>query len=520
MPESIKPAINPWIIAISVMLGTFMEVLDTTVVNVSLQHIAGSLSVTPEEATWVLTSYLVANAIVLPLTGWLANYFGRRNILLVSVGGFTVFSFLCGIAPNLPLLIIFRVFQGATGGGLQPLSQAILMEAFPPEKRAKAMAFWALGIVVAPMLGPVLGGWITDSYSWRWLFYINIPVGIAAVTMALLFIHDPPYIKRGAGGVDYWGIGYLALGIGALQIMLDKGQEEDWFGSHFILTLGILCVIGLVFFVVRELVTGHPVVDLKIFKNRTYATGVFLMTVLGFVLYGSTVLLPLWLQTLMGYSALEAGMAMLPRGLGSFLFMPIVGILMGKIEARKLLAAGLIIASFSIYQLSKLNLNAGYWDIFWPQLLQGTSMGLLFVPLTTITNGLIPKEQMGNATSLFNLMRNIGASIGIASVTTISARHAQAHVNDLGAHVNVYNPAAQTMLASMKQAFMSRGMDATTAAQQANAGLFGMVQQQASMISYADVFFLLSIMFAACLPLILLMKKAPKGGGGPGAMGH
>ena len=388
-----KPVINPWIIAVSVMLGTFMEVLDTTVVNVSLQHIAGSLSVTPEEATWVLTSYLVANAIVLPLTGWLANYFGRRNILLLSVGGFTIFSFLCGIAPNLPLLIIFRVFQGATGGGLQPLSQAILMEVFPPEKRAKAMAFWALGIVVAPMLGPVLGGWITDSYSWRWLFYINIPIGALAIVMSMLFIHDPPYIKRGAGGVDYWGIGYLALGIGSLQILLDKGQEEDWFASHFILILGILCAVGLVFFVFRELTTDHPVVQLKIFKNRTYSTGVFLMTVLGFVLYGSTVLLPLWLQTLMGYSALEAGMAMLPRGLGSFFFMPVVGILMGKIEARKLLAAGLVIASFSIYQLSKLNLNAGYWDIFWPQLLQGMSMGLLFVPLTTITNGPFPKSR-------------------------------------------------------------------------------------------------------------------------------
>jgi MFS transporter, DHA2 family, multidrug resistance protein len=519
MPES-KPVINPWIIAISVMLGTFMEVLDTTVVNVSLQHIAGSLSVTPEEATWVLTSYLVANAIVLPLTGWLSNYFGRRNILLMSVGGFTVFSFLCGIAPNLPLLIIFRVFQGATGGGLQPLSQAILMESFPPEKRAKAMAFWALGIVVAPMLGPVLGGWITDSYSWRWLFYINIPIGIAAVVMALLFIHDPPYIKRGEGGVDYWGIGYLALGIGALQIMLDKGQEEDWFGSHFIIILVILCVVGFAFFLVRELVTDHPVVQLRIFKNRTYATGVFLMTVLGFVLYGSTVLLPLWLQTLMGYSALEAGMAMLPRGLGSFLFMPVVGILMGKIEARKLLAAGLIIASFSIWQLSRLNLNAGYWDIFWPQLLQGSSMGLLFVPLTTITNGLIPKEQMGNATSLFNLMRNIGASIGIASVTTISSRHAQIHANTLSANVNPYNPLAQNMLAQMKSAFMARGMDAATAAKQAAAGLYGMVQQQAAMMGYVDVFFLLAIMFAACLPLILIMKKAPKGGGGPGAMAH
>src|SRR5258708_30302025 len=253
-----KPVINPWIIAISVMLGTFMEVLDTTVVNVSLQHIGGRLSVTPEEATWVLTSYLVANAIVLPVTGWVGNYFGRRNFLLMSVGGFTFFSFLCGVATTLPLLIIFRVFRGATGGGLQPLSQAILMEAFPPEKRAKAMAFWALGIVVAPMLGPVLGGWITESYSWRWLFYINIPIGIAAVIMALLFIHDPPYIKRGAGGVDYWGIGYLALGIRALQIMLVKGPQGDWFAPHFILILGILCAIALVSSVLPHPTPAHP----------------------------------------------------------------------------------------------------------------------------------------------------------------------------------------------------------------------------------------------------------------------
>src|SRR6516164_1125383 len=348
MPERSNPVINPWIVAIAVMLGTFMEVLDTTVVNVSLPHIAGNLSASTDEATWVLTSYLVANAIILPMTGWLANRFGRRNILLVSVGGFTIFSFLCGIAPNLPLLILFRVLQGATGGGLQPLSQAILMEAFPLEKRGKAMAFWALGIVVAPMLGPVLGGWITDSYSWRWLFYINIPVGIIAVTMVSLFIFDPPYIRRGKGGVDYFGIGLLALGIGALQIMLDKGQEADWFGSQFIITLFILSAGGLLLFVIRQLDFEHPVVQLRVFKNRTYSTGVILMTVLGFVLYGSTVLLPLWLQTLMGYSALQAGFAMLPRGLGSFLFMPVVGMLMTKIEPRKLLGAGLLISAFSL----------------------------------------------------------------------------------------------------------------------------------------------------------------------------
>lgn len=520
MPERSRIEVNPWIIAISVMLGTFMEVLDTTVVNVSLPHIAGSLSASTDEATWVLTSYLVANAIVLPLTGWLANQFGRRRILLISVAGFTFFSFLCGIAPNLPALIIFRVFQGATGGGLQPLSQAILLEAFPPEQRGKAMAFWALGIVVAPMLGPVLGGWITDSYSWRWLFYINMPIGAAAVVMASLFIFDPPYIRRGTGGVDYWGIGFLALGIGTLQIMLDKGQEEDWFASHFIMVLAILAIGGLLIFLIRELMTSNPVVHLNVFKVRTYTTGVFLMTVMGFVLYGSTVLIPLWLQTLMGYSALEAGMAMLPRGMGSFLFMPIVGILMNKIEPRKLLATGLVVCSFSLYQLSRLNLNAGYWDIFWPQLLQGTSLGLLFVPLTTVTNDPIPRHEMGNATSLFNLMRNIGASIGIASVTTIVFRHTQSHINDLSQFVNSMSPQTQATFDSIKAALMARGMDASTASHQAYAAMFGMVQQQASMMAYSDAFFLLSILFIFMLPLILIMKKPTKQGAAAEAMAH
>ncbi len=519
-PSPTNPTINPWIIAISVMLGTFMEVLDTTVVNVSLPHIGGTLSASPDEATWVLTSYLVANAIVLPLTGWLANRFGRRRLLLISVTGFTLFSFLCGIAPNLPLLIVFRVFQGATGGGLQPLSQAILLEAFPSEKRGKAMAFWALGIVVAPMLGPVLGGWITDSYSWRWLFYINLPIGIAAVVMATLFIFDPPYIRRSKFGVDYWGIGLLAVGIGALQIMLDKGQESDWFASHLIVILATLAIGGLAFFIFRELAAGNPVVQLRVFKNRTYSTGVFLMTVLGFVLYGSTVLLPLWLQTIMGYSALEAGMAMLPRGLGSFLFMPIVGILMSKIEPRKLLAAGLIISSYSLFMLSRLSLNAGYWDIFWPQLLQGTSMGLLFVPLTTITNDSIPKQEMGNATSLFNLMRNMGASIGIAIVTTMVARHAQVHTNVLGSHVTSFDPAAQAAFQMMKNGFMANGMDPSTATRQAYAGMFGMVQRHASMLSYVDAFFLLAVMFISVLPLVLVMKRPSHAGSAAEAMAH
>src|SRR5436190_10645863 len=324
--------INPWLIAVSVMFATFMEVLDTTVVNVSLPHIAGSLSASIDEATWALTSYLVANAIILPMTGWLASMFGRKRLLMLSVVGFTAASFLCGLAPTLGTLIFFRILQGATGGALQPLSQAVLLEAFPPHERGKAMGFWGLGIVVAPILGPVLGGWLTDSYSWRWVFYINIPVGIASIVMTKLFIFDPPYLRTESRTIDYWGIGMLAVGIGALQIVLDKGQEEDWFGSSMITTLTVVSVVTLSMLIVHELATDNPVVDLRIFKARSYAVGVFLMTVVGFVLYGSLVLLPIMLQTLLGYPSLQAGIAMAPRGLGSFFMMPNKGLMTGRFD--------------------------------------------------------------------------------------------------------------------------------------------------------------------------------------------
>src|SRR6266851_1549753 len=307
--------VNPWIVAVAVMFATFMEVLDTTVVNVSLPHIAGSLSATTDEATWALTSYLVANAIVLPMTGWLASMFGRKRLLMVSVSGFTVSSFLCGLAPNLPTLIAFRILQGATGGAMQPLSQAVLLEAFPPRDRGKAMGFWGLGIVVAPILGPVLGGWLTDSYSWRWVFYINVPVGIASLVMTELFIFDPSYIRRMSSRIDYWGIGMLAVGVASLQIVLDKGQEEDWFGSHWIVTLAVVSIVALATLVIYELCVGHPVLDLRVFRLRTYSAGVILMSIMGVVLYGSLVMLPIMLQTLLGYTALQAGMAMFPRGL-------------------------------------------------------------------------------------------------------------------------------------------------------------------------------------------------------------
>ena len=322
--------VNPWIVAVAVMLATFMEVLDTTVVNVSLPHIASSMSATTEEATWALTSYLVANAIILPMTGWLASRFGRKRLLMISTAGFTLASLLCGIAPNLASLVIFRIIQGATGGALQPLSQAVLLESFKPEDRGRAMGFWGLGVVVAPILGPVVGGWLTENYSWRWVFYINLPFGIASLLMTRAYVFDPPYLKRVAQGIDYWGMGMLVVGIGALQYVLDKGQQDDWFSDNAILTLSIVSAVALTTLIIQQLrSTGSPIVDLRLFKDRTYAVGVFLMTVLGFVLYGSLVLLPVMLQTLFGYSSYQAGQAMVPRGVGSLVMMPLVGMLTG-----------------------------------------------------------------------------------------------------------------------------------------------------------------------------------------------
>ena len=495
-----------------------MEVLDTTVVNVSLPHIAGSLSVTPQEATWALTSYLVANAIVLPITGWLANYFGRKRLLMSSVIGFTMSSFMCGFAPSLAWLVLFRIVQGLTGGVLQPVSQAVMLEAFPQDQRGKAMGFWGLGIVVAPMLGPVLGGWLTDNYSWRWVFYVNIPVGIASIIMTKMFIFDPPYIRRTTAKVDTWGIGMLAVGIGGLQIVLDKGQQEDWFSSTWITSLTVISVLMLALFIVHELLSKEPVLHLRVFKERTYSTGVFLMTTLGFVLYGSLVLLPLFLQTVLGYPAIEAGIAMAPRGLGSFIAMPIVGFLTAKIDARKLLSVGLVGGAITLFQLGSLNLQVGYWDIFWPQFFQGLAMGLIFVPLTTVSMSLISREEMGNATSLFNLMRNLGGSVGIAVIATMLSRNTQSQYNILGTHVSAFDARTRMLLEQMRGAFISGGMDFSTAGRAAYAALSGMVSQQAVMVAFVQLFRILALVFAVVIPLVFIMRK-PKTGR-PVAAGH
>ena len=502
-----QPHVNPWLIAIAVMFGTFMVVLDTTVVNVSLPQIAGSLGATVDEATWALTSYLVANAVVLPLTGWLATVFGRKRLLIVSVAGFTTASLLCGVSNSLFILIFFRVLQGATGAVMQPLSQAILLEAFEPQDRGKAMGFWGLGVVAAPILGPVLGGWLTDNYSWRWVFYINIPVGIAGIIMTRLFVWDPSYLKRRSMVVDYLGIGLLAIGISTLQVALDKGQQEDWFASGFIVFMSIAAAISLVGFVWRELTTEHPVVDLRVFRIPTFTLGITITAVLGFVLYGSLVLLPVMLQTLMGYPPYQAGIAMAPRGMGSFIAMPLVGALTQRFDGRKLVAFGLVLGAFTNLWLSWLNLSAGYWDLFWPQFFQGFALGLLFVPLTTITMAPIAREAMGNATSLFNLMRNQAGGIGIAFVTTMLARRRAYHTAVLTTHVSTYGGTSAAYLENLRSAFIARGADAATAAQRAYAAAAGMIARQAAALSFIDLFWLLALFFMASVPLLYFMQR-------------
>ena len=502
--------VNPWIVAIAVMFATFMEVLDTTVVNVSLPHIASSMAATTEEATWALTSYLVANAIILPMTGWLASRLGRKRLLMISTAGFTVASFLCGAAPNLASLVIFRIIQGATGGALQPLSQAVLLESFKPEDRGRAMGFWGLGIVVAPILGPVVGGWLTENYSWRWVFYINLPFGVASLLMTRAFVHDPPYLKRATQGIDYWGMGMLVVGIGALQYVLDKGQQDDWFADPAILTLSILSAVTLTTLIVQQLRARSPIVDLRLFKDRTYAVGVFLMTVLGFVLYGSLVLLPVMLQTLWGYSSYQAGQAMVPRGIGSMVMMPLVGVLTGFVDPRRLLIIGLAVGGGTLVWMGQLNLEAGYWDVFWPQLLQGAGLALLFVPLTTVSMATISQERMGFATSLFNLMRNIGGSVGIAITATILQRQRQVTGTRLGEHISLYDPVTQSTLSQITSGLIAAGADTVTASERALVVLRGMLLREASMVSFVMLFRLLGVVFLLLVPLVFIMRR-PKG---------
>jgi DHA2 family multidrug resistance protein len=513
------PSFNPWLIAASVMLATFMEVLDTSVANVALPHIAGNLSATPEEATWVLTSYLVSNAIILPATNWLSRFFGRKRFLIACIIIFTLSSAMCGAAASLGMLIVARILQGAGGGALQPIAQSVLMESFPPEKRGSAMAVFGMGVVVAPIIGPTLGGWITDNYSWRWIFYINVPIGILAILMANAFVEDPPYIKnQRPGRIDYIGFGLMAVGLAALQLVLDKGQEEDWFSSNFILVTTVFAAATLVAFIVWELRSKEPIVNLRVLGNRNFAVGTLLMTMVGIVLYGTTALLPLFLQTMLGYPAVQSGMAVSPRGIGSICSMIIIGRLVGKIDSRWLIMLGFIVLGYSTWLFGDINLDISMRSIVLPSIISGAAMGFVFVPLTTTAMGTLPNEQMGNAAGVFNLMRNTGGSIGISAVMTMLARGAQTHMVTLGANVNQYNPLVQQRMGQVAGAMASRsGGPPSSGMQQAMGAMYGMVVRQSMVLSYIDKFRLLALICVLCVPATLFFKRvrARKGAAAP-----
>lgn len=504
-----RPRYNPWLIAFSVMLGTFMEVLDTSVANVSLPHIAGTLSATPEEATWVLTSYLVANAIILPTAARWGGIFGRKQFLLICILLFTAASMLCGAAPRLDVLILARVLQGLGGGALQPIAQAVLLESFPPDRRGVAMAAFSMGVVVAPILGPTLGGWITETYTWRWVFYINLPVGALAFLMVQAFVEDPPYIRdRHAVKIDYLGFSLMAVGLSTLQILLDKGQEDDWLAATWVRWFAVIAIIALVAFVIREFRTEHPIVDLRILRDQNFAVGTLLITVLGLVLYSTIAMLPLFLQTLLGYSALMSGLTISPRGFGAFFTNLVVGRVIGILDTRALIAAGLAVLGLSGLMFSHLNLDIGMPNVVWPNVLNGVGAALIFTSLATTAMGRLKNEQLGNAAGIFNLMRNIGGSIGIAAVATFLARWTQERQAVLVTHLTPYDPAYQTWLATAR-ASLAPSVGSLDAESKSLGLLYNVLGQQARLLAFMDIFRMTSILSLLAIPLVALFRRIP-----------
>src|SRR5665213_437814 len=502
-----RPRHSPWLVAVGVMLATFMQVLDTSIANIALPHIAGSLSATTDQATWVLTSYLVANAIILPMTGWLGNHFGRKRVFISCIGMFVFASMLCGAAVNLPMLILARVLQGAGGGAMVPIAQAILLESFPPQKRGIAMAAFAQAVVVAPIIGPTLGGWITDNYSWRWIFYINLPVGRLAIFLASWLVEDPPYIKRDSkAAIDFIGFGLLAVWLATLQIVLDKGQEADWFGADWIRWFTVISVAAFIGFIAWEFRVKDPLVDLRILRSRNFATGLMLMTVIGIILYGTTAELPLFLQTLMGYPALQSGYTMSPRGVAAFFTTFLVGRLVGKIPMRWMLCFGFSMLSLSSYMLSGINLQVSMASVIFPTILNGVAISFIFVPLTTATMSQLRQQEIGSGTGLYNLMLNIGGSIGIALVTTLVARGAQTHQALMVGHLTPTDPVFTQRLAATQHA-LARHTDPVTASHQAYGLIYGTLNAQAHLWAFVDTFRIFGFMVLCCLPLIFLFKR-------------
>ncbi len=512
MPEEWRPKANPWLIALAVIVPTFMEVLDTSIASVALPHIAGNLSASIDEATWVLTSYLVANAIVLPASSWFALRFGRRRFLLFCIVLFTISSFFCGSATSLWMILVARAVQGAGGGALQPLSQAILLESFPPAKRGAAMAIFALGVVVAPVLGPTLGGYLTDQYSWRWAFYINIPIGVLAVFMVSRFVEDPPYISNAKPGrFDKIGLGLLAIWLGALQIVLDKGQEDDWLAAPWIRWALVVALAGFIVFLIHQFRDPHPIVNLRVFKDRNFALGCVVMTLFGGVIYGLVTILPLFYQTVMGYSAWDAGIAVSPRGLGAICIMPVVAILTSKLDNRWLISAGFLGFAASAIWMSHLSLEMSQWSLLTPIILSGSCSGLVFVPLATTSMGTLRNEMIGNASGLYNLLRNVGGSVGISIVNTVVARRQQLHRAELSRYISP-GPNFDSALRFYRGAVGSNS-DAQIATSRAYALMDRGLNQQAVIYSYVDDLRYIAVVCLVCIPIVLFLKRVkPKGG--------
>ena len=521
--EPWKPKVNPWLIAVVVAVAAFMEVLDTSIANVALPYMAGSLGASTDESTWILTSYLVSNAIVLPISGWFASLFGRKRFFTICLTIFTVSSLLCGIAPSLGTIILFRVLQGAGGGGLQPMAQAILADTFPPEKRGLAFALYGVTVVVAPTIGPTLGGWITDSYTWRWIFFINLPVGILALFLVYRLIEDPPWFKRLSGaGVkfDYIGVALLTLGVGALQIMLDKGQEDDWFASHFILTLAILAAVGLISLIIWEWRQKEPIVDVRLFKSFNFLSANIMIFILGIMLFSSLVMMPLFLQTLVGYTAESAGLVLSGGGLVLLFLMPVAGTLVSRLQARYLIAFGWLALSLAMYYSTQhLDLGISFGTASLLRIVQVVGLGFLFVPITLVSYVGMPAQKNNSIAGLVNFMRNIGSSIGTSMVTTLIARRAQFHQVHLAAHTTLGQPTFTQAVKALAARLGASGVEASRATSEAYARLYQSLIGQATTLAYIDTFWVLCVGAGIMFLLSFALKSNKPGAGGEVAAG-
>jgi DHA2 family multidrug resistance protein len=506
--EAWQPSVNPWLIALSVIVPTFMEVLDTSIANVALNHIAGSMSVSYSQATWVLTSYLISNAVVLPLTAWLGNRFRRKRFLLFCIFLFTLSSLFCGLSINLPMLLVMRVIQGIGGGAMAPISQAILMESFPARRQGTAQGLFGLGVVVAPVVGPVLGGWLTDSFSWRWIFYINIPFGLLAIWAIQKTVEDPPWVQNSdPGPLDMLGFMALSLWLGCQEVALDKGQEEDWFGSGFIRVMVVLALSGFLVFVIREWKAAKPMVELRIFMVRNFAVATLLIFLTSILIYGIGLLTPQFLQQLMQYPAVTAGIATSPLGLGAVISMFLAGILVSRMDVRKILVGGFLIFAIAAYFLSRSSMDITPWLIFWPQVLAGSAMGFLFIPINIAGTATLRRDQIGSATGTLNLMRNVGGSVGIALVSTFVVRRSQMHQNMLVQNLTTGNPLFMQSVDGLKHYLSQHCAGMGDGKAGALGVMYQILQQQSYLLSITDVYEGLSILALIAVLFVFLIKK-------------